>query len=220
MDAKGYRVLATDRIDDEAGVYDDFIRFELREESSIRSLVDWCEALGGASALVNNAAVTNPVGRAASHPVSFVSLTDFFLVNAAAPLMLALQMTEVASRKKPLRIVNLGSIYGLVGPSPEIYEGAAMALRPEYVASKGALHALTRYLATTLGDNALVNAVAPGGIQRDQPRNFVDRYCDLVPVGRMCTEDDVARVVVWLLSEENLYVTGQIICVDGGWTSR
>lgn len=218
--SRGFSVLATDAIPDHENLYKHFVEVDLRDETSVALLIEWSEALGPVDALVNNAALTNPIGRGASRSVSYESLRDFFLVNAAAPLMLALQLCGIAYRDVPLRIVNIGSVYGIVGPSPELYEGLDMGLRPEYVASKGALHSLTRFLATALGNRALVNTIAPGGVQRDQPPEFLARYRSMVPLARLAHEEDVATVVAWLLSPDNRYVTGQTICVDGGWTSR
>jgi NAD(P)-dependent dehydrogenase (short-subunit alcohol dehydrogenase family) len=86
-----------------------------------------------------------------------------------------------------------------------------------YAASKGGLLQLTRWLSTTLAPSVRVNAIAPGGIFRDQPEEFVNRYSSKVPMGRMATEDDLRGTLAYLASNLSAYVTGQVLFVDGGW---
>jgi NAD(P)-dependent dehydrogenase (short-subunit alcohol dehydrogenase family) len=62
-----------------------------------------------------------------------------------------------------------------------------------------------------------VNAISPGGIERGQASAFVERYEARTPLGRMATEDDFRGAVAFLASDMSAYVTGQNICVDGGW---
>jgi NAD(P)-dependent dehydrogenase (short-subunit alcohol dehydrogenase family) len=76
---------------------------------------------------------------------------------------------------------------------------------------------LTRWLATTLSPDIRVNAISPGGIFRNQPKKFVERYEIKTPLGRMATEDDFRGAIAYLASDLSSYVTGQIIRIDGGW---
>jgi NAD(P)-dependent dehydrogenase (short-subunit alcohol dehydrogenase family) len=77
---------------------------------------------------------------------------------------------------------------------------------------------LTRWLATTLAtDNIRVNTISPGGVFRNQPESFVQRYSARTPLGRMATEDDFGGTVAYLTSDLSSYVTGQNLMVDGGW---
>lgn len=113
-------------------------------------------------------------------------------------------------------IVNVGSIYGVLGNDPSMYEGTEVAPTPAwYAASKGALVALTRWQATNLAP-ARSNCVCPGGIYRDHSDLFQKRYCEKVPLRRMASEDDIVGPIVWLCSDEARYITGQILMVDGG----
>jgi 3-oxoacyl-[acyl-carrier protein] reductase len=101
------------------------------------------------------------------------------------------------------------------------YHGAMPAELP-YIASKAALHELTRSLATHLMPRGItVNCINPGpndtGYADDHTRAEVNR---LNPGGRWSTPSDTARLVAWLLSDEADWVTGQTIASDGGWSSR
>jgi len=115
-------------------------------------------------------------------------------------------------------IVNIGSIYGELGPDWGLYEGTAMANPAAYAASKGGLLQLTRWLATTLAPKVRVNSISPGGIARNQPSSFVTRYEARTPLGRMASEDDFRGAIAYLVSDMSAYVTGQNLRVDGGWS--
>ncbi len=139
-----------------------------------------------------------------------VNLTAaFVLCQAAAP---ALTVSGHGS------IVNLGSIYGVVGPDWRLYEGTSMGNPAAYAASKGGLIQLTRWLSTTLAPAVRVNVVSPGGVERGQSPEFLARYEERTPLGRMAVEEDFKGVVALLASDAAAYITGQNIQVDGGWS--
>jgi NAD(P)-dependent dehydrogenase (short-subunit alcohol dehydrogenase family) len=116
-------------------------------------------------------------------------------------------------------IVLISSIYGLVGPDMSLYEGTSMANPAGYGASKGGLLQLMRYLATVLAPDVRVNAISPGGVWRQQPGQFHDRYRSRTPLGRMATEEDLKGAAAYLASDLSSYVTGHNLVVDGGWTT-
>ena len=113
-------------------------------------------------------------------------------------------------------IINLASIYGELGPDWSIYEGTNIANPAAYSASKGGIIQLTKWLATSYAPYIRANAISPGGIFRDQPKSFVNKYSKRVPLGRMATEEDLKGVIAFLASDAASYVTGQTIRVDGG----
>ena len=92
-----------------------------------------------------------------------------------------------------------------------------MANPAAYGASKGGLHQLTRWLATTLAPDIRVNTLVPGGIFRQQPESFVAAYSKRTPLGRMAHEEDMAGALLYLCSDLSAYVTGHALPVDGGW---
>jgi len=114
-------------------------------------------------------------------------------------------------------IINIASIYGLYGPDWSLYEGTAMGNPAAYGASKGGVIQLTRWLAATIAPHIRVNSVTPGGIYRNQPEQFVERYKARTPLARMATEEDFRGIIAYLASDLSEYVTGQNISVDGGW---
>jgi NAD(P)-dependent dehydrogenase (short-subunit alcohol dehydrogenase family) len=122
-------------------------------------------------------------------------------------------------QQKSGSIINMASIYGIVGPDFSIYEGTEMTLPAAYSAIKGGIINLSRYLAAYLGSSGVrVNCISPGGIFDNQDPIFVNNYNKKVPMKRMGQAKDIAPAVIFLLSEEASYITGQNIAIDGGWT--
>jgi len=107
-----------------------------------------------------------------------------------------------------------------MAPRFDLYEDANFTSPVEYSAIKGGLLSLTKYLASYLGEHDIrVNAISPGGVYNNQPESFVTRYCERTIIGkRMAEPDDLAGVLVFLLSDASKYITGQNIVVDGGWS--
>jgi NAD(P)-dependent dehydrogenase (short-subunit alcohol dehydrogenase family) len=117
-------------------------------------------------------------------------------------------------------LINMSSIYGLVGPDFTVYEGTEMTMPAAYSAIKGGLNNLTRYLASYYGAYQIrVNTVSPGGIFDNQPESFVDNYNRKVPMKRMGSPKDIMSAVHYLLADEASYVTGHNLVVDGGWSA-
>jgi NAD(P)-dependent dehydrogenase (short-subunit alcohol dehydrogenase family) len=117
-------------------------------------------------------------------------------------------------------IVNIASIYGVVGADFSIYEGTSMTMPAAYSAIKAALINLTRYVSSYYGPQQVrVNAVSPGGIFDNQTETFVNNYCKKVPLRRLGTPEEIAPSVAFLLSDDSKYITGHNIIVDGGWTA-
>lgn len=116
-------------------------------------------------------------------------------------------------------IVNMASIYGVVGNDITIYENTSINTAAPYSAIKGGIINFTRYLASYYGRKGVrINCVSPGGIFDNQHETFVANYEKKVPMGRMGNPDDIAPAVSFLLSDDAKYITGQNLIVDGGWT--
>ena len=116
-------------------------------------------------------------------------------------------------------IINMASIYGVVGNDFTIYEGTKLTSAAAYSAIKGGLINFTRYLASYFGKyNIRTNCVSPGGIFDNQNEIFVKNYENKVPMKRMGSPSDIAPSIAFLLSDDSKYITGQNLIIDGGWT--
>ena len=186
---------------------------------------------GRVDVLVNNAAINDKMEARApdERPVGFedyplaewrhvmdVNVTGVFLASQVLGGMMAARGHG--------SIVNIGSTYALVGPDPSLYtrpDGSQPAVKsPAYAASKGAVIALTRFLAAHWGRAGVrVNALVPGGVQNGQAPYFVERYAQRTPLGRMATPDDYRGALVFLASDASRYMTGTTLVVDGGFTA-
>jgi NAD(P)-dependent dehydrogenase (short-subunit alcohol dehydrogenase family) len=175
------------------------------------------------SVLVNNAAFVGTSalsGWSAPFAEQTVSAWRRALeVNVTAAFALSQGLLPLLRASRGASIVNIGSIYGVVGPDWSLYDGTAMANPAAYAVSKAGLLQLTRWMATTLAPTVRVNAITPGGIARGQPDAFVEKYIARTPLQRMATEDDFRGAIAFLASDLSAYVTGQNLIVDGGWTS-
>lgn len=126
----------------------------------------------------------------------------------------------VRGHQQGASIVNISSIYGVVGNDFTLYEGSPTVPPAAYAAIKGGLVNLTRHLASYYGKEQIrVNCVSPGGIFDHQAVSFVEAYERKVPLKRMGTPKDIAPAVRFLLSDDAAYITGHNLMVDGGWTA-
>ena len=192
---------------------------ELATRNAVREVV---RALGGLDILIHCAAWVGSRqvdGWAVPFEQQTVSAWDAALrVNLTSAFVLAQEARAALERSGRGSVMLFSSIYGIVGPDFRLYTDTTMANPGAYGASKGGLIQLMRYLATELAPATRVNAITPGGLWRDQPKNFVERYEERTPLGRMAYEEDVKGAVAFLASDLSAYVTGHNLIIDGGWT--
>ena len=116
-------------------------------------------------------------------------------------------------------LIHISSIMGVVSPRFESYRGTNMSSPIEYTAIKAGIIAVTRYLAKYYrGNNIRVNCISPGGILDGQPEPFLHAYRSHCNDKGMLDASDLVGTVLYLLSEESRYVTGQNIVIDDGWS--
>jgi NAD(P)-dependent dehydrogenase (short-subunit alcohol dehydrogenase family) len=118
-------------------------------------------------------------------------------------------------------LINIASIYGVVGNDFTVYENTGGMTSPAaYSAIKGGIINFSKYLASYYGQyNVRVNCVSPGGIIQNQHPEFIKNFEKKVPLKRMGTPSDIAPAVSFLLSDGASYITGHNLLVDGGWTA-
>ena len=122
-------------------------------------------------------------------------------------------------KRKKGSIVNISSIYGVIGPDFSIYRDSDFTSPAPYSAIKGGINSFTRYLASYYGNkNLRINSISPGGIYNNQDAKFIKKYIKKVPLGRMGNPEDISPSVIFLLSDNSSYITGQNLIIDGGLT--
>jgi len=207
---KNYRVCVTYSKDEESAKAAQALGLEVyladvRKESDVQALF---EKIGGVDVLVNNAGVAM-FRQVQDVPVE--EFDDLFAVNVRGAFLCVKYAVPSMIQKQSGLIVQISSVWGEIGGSCESV----------YSASKGALIAFTKALASELGYSGIrVNTVSPGVIDTAMnarlSKEDMAALVDEIPVGRIGTGEDVAKAVLFL--EENDYVTGVDIPVNGGFS--
>ncbi len=193
------------------------VQCDVSDEAAVRKMMSTVgEAFGHLDALVNNAGTTAKWKVKDLESLDLGEWDRTFAVNVRGTFQVTRAAVPLLKKGTNPAIVNSASIVGLrPGPQPL-----------PYAASKAAVVNLTKTLAWNLGPDIRVNAVAPGWMEGDwMQRMLGDKYDDLMgkrakqtPLRRCVTADDVAEVMLNLLTA-NRFVTGEIVVIDGGFTS-
>ncbi|HOQ16591.1 MAG TPA: 3-oxoacyl-[acyl-carrier-protein] reductase [Defluviitaleaceae bacterium] len=164
--------------------------------------------MGSIDILVNNAGIIrdNLIMRMKEE-----EFDEVIRVNLKGVFNCIKHVSKIMLKQKSGRIINISSIIGLIGNIGQI----------NYAAAKAGLHGITKSAAKELASRGItVNAIAPGFIESDMTNTLADKYKEAIikaiPLGRIGKAKEVADLVCFLASEEASYITGQIICVDGG----
>ena len=205
--------LGTDKIE--------FLKVDITSKESVRCAIDAIiSRYQVIDALVNNAYPRNKNYGRKFEDVTYQDFCENVNLHLGGYFLMSQEISRVMVSQKSGAIVNIASIYGFMAPRFELYENANFTSPVEYSAIKGALLSLTKYLASYLGKHDIrVNAISPGGVHNNQPESFVTKYANKTIIGnRMAETDDLTGALIFLLSDASMYITGQNIVVDGGWS--
>jgi acetoacetyl-CoA reductase len=166
------------------------------------------EELGPVDILVNNAGITRD---AVLHKMSPEQWNHVIATNLGSCFNMCRLVIEGMRERRFGRIVNIGSINGQAGQYGQV----------NYAAAKSGIHGFTKALAQEGASRGVtVNAIAPGYIDTDMvravPPNVLEKIVARVPVGRLGQADEIARGVLFLVSDEGGFVTGSTLSINGG----
>ena len=166
------------------------------------------EALGTIDVLVNNAGITKDGLLMRMNKEDFTRVID---VNLVGTFNVTRNVIPLMVKQRSGRIINIASVVGVAGNAGQT----------NYAASKAGIIGFTKSLAKEVSSrNILINAIAPGFIATDMTKTLSDDVKEninaQIPLKRMGTANDIARVAKFLASEDSSYITGQVIHVDGG----
>lgn len=184
----------------------------LLDSASIEEYIKY-HCKDGFDVIVNNAGI-NDINEITD--VSDDEIERMVATNLVAPIKLLRGLVGEMKQNKYGRIVNIASIWAVVSKSG----------RCVYSATKNGVHGITNTLAVELAaDNILVNTVCPGFTlteltAKNNTAEEIAAIAEDIPMRRMAQPEEIAEVVYFLCSEQNTYLTGQKITVDGGFTEK
>ena len=190
-------------------------RYYCVDFSNEDSLLEFARELRGYPRIdvcINNAGINriNYIG-----DTSLADWKDIIDVNLKAPFVICREVSQIMKKNSYGRIINIASLFGVISKEK----------RSIYSSSKAGLIGLTKSVAIDLAPyNILVNCVSPGFVLTDLTKKIltaseIEELASRIPLRRLATPEDISKVVIFLASDLNTYISGQNIIVDGGYVS-
>lgn len=193
----------------EYGVKAEAIKADVANNDDVAAMITKVKSeYGSVDILVNNAGITKDNLILKMNEADFNQVID---TNLKGAFLCIQNVAKIMLKQKSGKIINISSVVGVSGNAGQA----------NYAASKAGLIGLTKSVAKELGSRGItVNAVAPGFIETDMtaklPDEVVDEMKKSIPMKSLGQVEDVANLVAFLASDHARYITGQVICVDGG----
>ncbi len=194
---------------EELGVKASAIKADVANNEEVAAMMaEVKSAYGSIDILVNNAGITKDNLILKMNEADFDAVID---TNLKGAFLCMQNVSKIMLKQRSGKIINISSVVGVMGNAGQA----------NYAASKAGLIGMTKSVAKELGARGItVNAVAPGFIETDMtaklPEEVVKQMSDSIPLKSLGNVEDVANLVTFLASDNARYITGQVICVDGG----
>jgi 3-oxoacyl-[acyl-carrier protein] reductase len=212
---KLYKVYALDIDLSNTEVLDDveYVEIDITNEQEV---IDFFSTLNFVDILINNAGIGVFTPFEERTAEDFMRVVD---VNMKGTFLMCREAIKIMKSVNRGKIVNIGSVYGIVSSDTRIYGDSGRNNSEVYSMTKAAVIMLTKYLAAHYAPfNIQVNTISPGGVLRIQSKDFLDNYTYRTPSARMANAEDLLPALDFLISEDNGYTTGQNTVVDGGFS--
>jgi 3-oxoacyl-[acyl-carrier protein] reductase len=189
-----------------------YYQLDFSSNESVKKFIHSVNELKRVDVLINNAGVNK------LDSISEISVDDWDWINTInlkGPFLLTQAVSEMMKKQNSGKIINIASIFGVVSKEK----------RAAYSSTKWGLIGFTKAVALDLAPfNVLVNAVSPGFVDTELTRRIlgpekIKQMDKSIPQGRLAQPNEIAKVVIFLCSDQNTYITGQNIIVDGGFTN-
>ncbi|QUX94509.1 flagellin modification protein A [Marinomonas sp. CT5] len=194
-----------------------FVELDITNEESVKYFFSQQSSLDGA---VNTAYPRNKTYGKDFFDVSLSSFNENLSLHLGSAFLFTQQCAAYfKANRTPFSLVNISSIYGVVAPKFDIYDNTSMTMPVEYAAIKSAIQHINKYVVAYVNDSRFrINCVSPGGIFDSQPESFLLAYKKNTHGAGMLDVDEVIGSILFFLSEQSRYVTGQNIIVDDGFS--
>ena len=184
---------------------------DLKNEKSISDFIEYISQRKKIDVLINNAGMNkiDPIEK-----IKDEDWNNIYNINLYGPFVLTREISKIMKKNKYGRIVNIASIFGVISREK----------RAAYSSTKSGLIGLTKATAHDLAkDNILVNSISPGFINTELTKNILGEksmkeISSSIPLKRLGDPDEIAKLVLFLTSDQNTYLTGENIIIDGGYT--
>ncbi len=197
------------------------MQMDITKKTSISKLVDDVNVkFGKIDVLVNNAYPRNKAYGQHFFDVTYENFSENVSLHLGGYFLCSQQFAAYFKEQGRGNIVNIASIYGVIAPDFDIYRGTSMTMPVEYAAIKSAVIHLTKYMAEFLGEFGVrVNSLSPGGIEDGQPAIFLEQYKARCARKGMLEPKDIEGALMFLVSDQSEFMTGQNLIVDDGFTT-
>lgn len=197
-----------------------FQKIDITSESSILLAIDIISAkYSKIDSLVNNAYPRNKSYGNKIESVTYESFCENINLHLGGYFLTSKLFSAYFQKQGWGNIVNMSSVYGVIAPRFEIYQGTEMTMPIEYAAIKSAIIKLTQYFARYYKYSGIrFNCISPGGIFNNQNETFVKKYSEFSLSKGMLEPKDICGTLIFLLSDLSQYINGQNIIVDDGFS--
>lgn len=188
------------------------IQADVTNEADVKRLVgETIKRFGRIDILVNNAGEIFRPGDWKGDRKTWQKTID---TNLTSVWLMIRDVAPIMEKQKSGTIVNLTSVYGIFGAAPVL----------AYTSAKGGLITLTKSFAKELAPYIRVNSVAPSNVMTDMTRGagpaLIEQFRQETPLKRIAEPEEIARAILFLVSDESSYITGQTLIVDGGYSLK
>ncbi len=193
------------------------VQLDVTKEVDVKAFFSAQTDITGA---VNSTYPRNKTYGAHFFDVSLQSFNENLALHLGSAFLFTQQCAAYFQDKlEPFSLVNISSIYGVVAPKFDIYDNTPMTMPVEYAAIKSAILHLNKYASAYVNDSRFrINCVSPGGVFDHQPEAFLEAYKRSTHGEGMLDAEEIIGSILFLLSEQSKFVTGQNIIVDDGFT--
>ncbi|WP_102524004.1 oxidoreductase [Vibrio tapetis] len=192
------------------------VELNVTNESEVKAFFTEHDGITGA---VNSTYPRNKTYGSHFFDVTLQSFNENLSLHLGSAFLFTQQCAEYFNRNQsPFSLVNISSIYGVIAPKFDVYAGTSMTMPVEYAAIKSAILHMNKYAVAYVDDSRFrINSISPGGIFDHQPEEFLEAYKSKTHGAGMLDVEEVIGSVLFLLSQQSKYVTGQNIVVDDGF---